>query len=486
MAQILGTGRTLAIITLVCCGGASCEEGVLRGPADGTHRDAPRDAAPGPDAPRDAAPGPDAPGADIPGPGLDKPKTDSVGPKLDKPKTDTVGPKPDSPKPADGGGNCLGAGLLASLGKNRMLVGASMEDTIAKQAPFDLRYVYIAGGLADGTQPCASCVTCTAGGVSCKNTSGCNWWGCWQWDQNPPGDYARGFITKVQADGQIPMFTYYVLLQASGVAEGQPEVTSAAVNTTFMQRYYADWRFLLQNIGQNVTFLHIEPDFWGYAQHVNNDPTKIPAAVASANPTDCAAQPNTIAGMGHCMIAMVRKYAPKAKVGLHASSWGTLTPALSNTNPAFDLNADAQKLATFLLGCGAEHGDYVVLDASDRDAGYYQSIGQNVWWDATNATLPHFTQAFTWTKLLAEKLAMPILWWQLPVGNMSLPNVTNQWKDNRVEYFFAHTADLAACHSVGIAFGAGMGGQTTPSTDNGVLVAKVKAYAAAGGQALCP
>jgi hypothetical protein len=38
-----------------------------------------------------------------------------------------------------------------------------------------------------------------------------------------------------------------------------------------------------------------------------------------------------------------------------------------------------------------------------------------------------------------------------------------------------------------MAFGAGDDGQTTPSTDNGYLVGKVKAYIATGGQPpVCP
>ena len=72
------------------------------------------------------------------------------------------------------------------------------------------------------------------------------------------------------------------------------------------------------------------------------------------------------------------------------------------------------------------------------------------------------------------------------MGNMNLPNQTNAWKDNRVDYFFGHIADLAASHSIGMAFGAGEGAQTTPESDGGNLVSKLNAYAASGGQAYCP
>ena len=282
------------------------------------------------------------------------------------------------------------------------------------------------------------------------------------------------------------MLTYYQLLQSSGVTEGAPEITQAATNATFMARYFADWRFLLQQIGQGVALLHIEPDFWGYAEQQSEDPTSLTAAVASANATDCASMPETIAGMGQCMIAMTRKYAPHAFVALHASAWGTKVDAAGNTDPTLDVAAVAQKTATFLATCGESGADFVVVETSDRDAGYYQSIGKNTWWDATNKALPDFTQDFAYVKALTEGLSKPALYWQTPLGNMSQNNTTDHWQDNRVDYFFANMADLAAAHAVGAAFGAGAGGQTTPESDGGNFVSKAKAYYSAGGQSLCP
>jgi hypothetical protein len=389
---------------------------------------------------------------------------------------------------ASGGvsGTCLGAKVLADLGKTHVLAGASMEDATAVKVKADLRYIYLSGGIFDGSAPCASCAAgCTTNGTSCANTAGCGWWGCWQYDQDPPGAYVRNFVSTAKTNAQIPMFTYYQILQASGVAEGSAEV-GAANNATFMARYFADFRFVLQNIGSDVALVHIEPDLWGYAEQVNSNPHLIPAAIVSANPTDCTGTENSIAGLGHCMITMARKYAPKVHIGLHASGWGTNMDVLSNTSASFNVPAEAKKLADFLVECGAATGDFLVVDASDRDAGYYQSIGRNTWWDATNATLPNFTQAFTWAKALAEEAGTGVLWWQLPVGNMNLPNQTNAWKDNRVDYFFGHTADVAASHAIGMAFGAGEGQQTTPESDGGNLVSKLNAYAASGGQAYCP
>jgi hypothetical protein len=281
------------------------------------------------------------------------------------------------------------------------------------------------------------------------------------------------------------MITYYEILQASGVSEGAPEVTQAATNATFMAKYFADWRFLLKQIGMGVALLHIEPDFWGYAEQLSEDPTSLPAAVASANGTDCGSMPNTIAGMGRCMVAMVRTYAPHALVALHASAWGTNVDVELNTSPTLDVAAVAQKTAKFLAACGESAADFVVVETSDRDAGYYQSQGRNTWWDATNATLPDFHQDLAYVKALTEALSKPALYWQTPLGNASQNNTTDHWQDNRVDYFFGHMNELAAAHAVGAAFGAGAGGQTTPESDGGNFVTKAKGYYAAGGQALC-
>jgi hypothetical protein len=399
------------------------------------------------------------------------------------------------------GAGCIGSSMLSALGKNHLLVGVSTSDATAAQAPFDLRYIYLSGGLFDAPTPCSACgSSCVASGKAC--TSGCAWWGCYD---SPPGDYASSFIQTCLADSpaQIPMFTYYEILQTaeatfSGFQEGASEVTQAATSTALMTRYYADWRFLLQAIGQHQALLHIEPDFWGYARQAGSA-TATAAAVASANPTDCGSLPNTIAGMGQCLISMVRKYAPHAFVGLSASAWNVA----GNTSRTTDVTTDAKALATFLAACGQSQADFVVVETSDRDAGYYQTVqSQDNWWDPTDATLPDYAQDLTWIKALTEALGTPALYWQTPLGNASQNNTANHYQDNRVDYFFGgsaaqvesgaavtvptHWSALAAAHVIGVAFGAGAGDQTMPDTDGGNLIAKTKAYVTAGGQALCP
>ncbi len=395
---------------------------------------------------------------------------------------------------ASGGGGCLGSSLLSALGKDRLIVGLTGSSTAAAAAPYDLQYTYISGGLFTSTTPCTACDSSCPGEAS--------WWGCYN---TPPGMYATYAIEAATgaSPAQIPMFTYYEILQTaeatlSGFQEGTAEATVAAINVGIMTRYYNDWRFLLQQVGKAKVMLHIEPDFWGYVRQAG-DPTKLPAAVASANPTDCGSLPATIAGMGQCMISMVRKYAPNAFVGLQASAWNIA----SNSTAGVDVTTDAMAVAAVLAACGQSSADFVVVETSDRDAGYYQIVeSKDTWWDPTDTTLPDYAQDLTWIKALTEALNVPALYWQTPLGNSMQTNVTDHYKDNRVDYFFggsasqvesaaavtvpSHWSDLAAAHVVGVAFGAGAGGVTTPDTDGGNLADKTKAYVASGGQALCP
>jgi hypothetical protein len=388
--------------------------------------------------------------------------------------------------PPSGGNGCLARLVLSQLARPAtLLVGADMADSVASSAPFDVRYLYLAGGLPDGDGTCSSCGACTAGGASCAAGSACDWWGCWQDAAVAPGKYVRDLLGKTASSGMLPMVSYYEVLQTSGVAEGSAEI-AALQNVQLTTSWFNDFRFVLRQIGVAPALLHLEPDLWGYAEKMSPDPTRLPAAVTLANPTDCSGQQDSFAGFGRCAIAMVRKYAPNARVGLHASAWASGIDGTNNRDPSVDMAAQAQRVGDFLLACGAADGDFVVVEASDRDAGYYRSLGANTFWDADNATLPSFHQAFAWAAALTDRIGRPALWWQLPLGNMSLPDVTYQWQDNRVDYFFAHPDEVAKTNAFAMVFGAGESHQTTPSTDGGNLVRKVLQFVQTRAPLACP
>ena len=354
---------------------------------------------------------------------------------------------------------------------------------------FDLRYQYLAGVLAPDP-------ACLAPGRAKAEGCGTEWWGTWQWDQDPPGRFASDFVSATAIAGLRPMFTYYLLFPAAqrrlGISEGAPEVTVAARDRAFMTAYLDDFRFFLRQVGNAPAIVHVEPDFWGYAQHAARaagvDAHGLQAAVASANATDCAAAENSIAGLGRCMISMVRTYAPNALVSLHGSAWASGFDCVSNRSALVDVAVEARKTADFLLAAGAECADLVVVDLSDRDAGWYQrqSPPRDSWLDATDAALPSFTQAFTWSRALAERAGKKVLWWQIPVGNMSLGNTCGAWQDNKLDYFLDHPDRVAASGAVGMAFGSGASCQTDPDSDGGHLRARAAALAGTGGQPLGP
>jgi hypothetical protein len=372
-----------------------------------------------------------------------------------------------------------------------------LDTSMASHPGFDLEYMYISGGIADGDQPCTSCASGCSATVwdwntsqavtqSCANSAGgCAWWGCWQWDQDPPATkYGSYFASQAAGRSRIPMYTYYILLQAyrqvdHTLVEGTPEVTVAARSATFMHRYLGDFRLLLQRIGSYPALVHIEPDFWGYAQQSGSDPHALAAAVATANATDCGGQENSIAGLGRCMIAMVRKYAPNAKVGLHASAWATGVDVTQNQSASFDVAAEGAKVGGFLAACGAGQADVVIADIADRDA------ADGGHWLNTDSTLPSILQVLQFDQAVSQAAGKPIVWWQVPVGNMSLNDTANHYRDNRLDWFFDHPDLLAQYGAVGAAFGGGQGSSTTPFTDGGHLFSRVAAYATAGGQKLC-
>jgi len=264
----------------------------------------------------------------------------------------------------------------------------------------------------------------------------------------------------------VPMWSYYVLKSTGGGENGA--MLKAIKDTTLLKRYLSDWRFFLQTVGNDKVLLHVEPDFWGFVRGLNSDPHAVPAQVKAANATDCGWYEDSASGLGRCLIAMARRYAPNAKIGLHASPWN------------YGVTGDAEVTAKLMLELGAADADFIVTDPSDRDAAWAEVYeGKDKWWNDQR-----FRTYLAWSKTLSEKVGVPTVMWQIPLGTMSQNNTTNHWKDNRVDTLFPNINDVAGAHVAGLMFGAGHGECTAPATDGGNLVSKVKDYASKGGASL--
>ncbi len=388
----------------------------------------------------------------------------------------------DTDSDTDSDADCPAAGVGETLGRQRLFLGGTMDDESFARAPFDLRYQYMAGNVpADG--PCTDCAEgCFVDGASCANDAGCAWWGCWQWDQEPPGRFVANFIADAAAAGAVPMITYYIWFSVAGNVEGAPEIAQLN-NGALVTTYLADFRFLLQVIAENpetTTIVHLEPDLWGYGHQVDEDPTAIPVALSQASATECSGLGDNLAGLARCMLAIAETEAPNVLVAFHASAWGAGHHVFSVEDPEFDVLGHARDTADYMRALGATDGALIVVEQSDRDAGF-----NNRWWDATNTSLPHFAQAIEWVGALGEEMGLAPLWWQVPYGHMGLENVCDRYEDNRVDYFFDHPEEFAAAGSLGIVFGAGATCMTTAETDDDHFLTRAAAYYAGSPPMLC-
>jgi hypothetical protein len=353
------------------------------------------------------------------------------------------------------------------MGSSTVLIGGSMNDASAKAAPFDMRYAYV------HSQPALSSDWYSA---SLCQDAWKNWWGCWNGPTTAPGTYVtwrQAVAAKETYQGrprpQKMFWTWYSLRDlgdAAGQGDGPGEVV--AINKVdLLTRYLNDYRFFLQKIGKSAAGIDLEPDFWGFARSLGNL-HQVPAQVSGANPTDCGSQENSAAGLARCLIAMARKYAPNAAVGLHLS--------------CFDWEWDMQKCVKDYADLGARNADFLVSDVSDRDAGWYALPahgGSNQFWTDQKAAA-----SLRFYKTMAESVGRPVVLWQIPVGNMAQNNTLNHYKDDKVDWFFAHLDQVANAHIAGLLFGPGHHEQTTVETDGGNLINKTIAYRNSGGTPL--
>ncbi|MES9520400.1 RICIN domain-containing protein [Streptomyces capoamus] len=353
------------------------------------------------------------------------------------------------------------------MGSDKVLIGGSMSDASATAAPFDARYAYV------HSRPAPSSDYYTA--ARCQD-GWSSWWGCWNGSTTAPGTYVTwrdSEVAKATYKGrprpQKMLWTWYSLRDlgdAAGQGDGPGEV-KAIDRLDLLTRYLNDYRFFLQKIGTSHDAIDLEPDFWGYVRSLG-DPHKVPAQVSGANPKDCGSQENSAAGLAQCLISMGHKYAPNTAVGMHLS--------------CFDWETNPQACVKDYANLGARNADFLVSDVSDRDAGWYAQPahgGSDHFWTDRKAAA-----ALRFYRTMAESVGKPVVLWQIPVGNMAQNNTRNHYKDDKVDWLFAHMNQVASAHVAGLFFGPGQEEQTTAESDGGNLINKTIAHHNSGGTAL--
>ncbi len=326
--------------------------------------------------------------------------------------------------------------LAAALGKpTQLLVGlgsASLESIQAQGLKPDIYDQYI-------------------------NGVGPNSWINWN---SPTGAYIGVVTQNADALGAIPMFTLYQM-----AALGDKNISGLS-DRVFMRQYWDNVRVLFRELNtyNKPVLVNFEPDFWGYAQRAYADPTQHFVEVNSVNP-DCMNQPNDMTGLGHCLIAMARNMATQAYIGFPPSLFSDV----------------ASTEMSYLKQVGAGKADFVVMQTGDRDAGCFEaryvgdsagcvrSDGPTHTWDASNATRPNFTSHFALARKHFDYFQRPILWWQTPMG---VPSTTpggrpGEFRDNKMDYFLNHPAEIVAAGGIGVVFSPGHTSQTSLDTDRG-------------------
>jgi len=354
--------------------------------------------------------------------------------------------------------NHLGIGLVAGNDSNG-LTGWMPDSKI----PWDYAYQYLSGGVNHG-------------------------WATW----NEKGQFALYYAKAAASHGYIPVFSYYNLLYSDGPCGGcnEGDKDMAHLNDpTTMKAYFDDFALLMkrlsggnydgiQGFGQTA-IVHVEPDLSGFAEHAAqlDDPTTVPAAVASSGMPDVAAFPNTYQGFNWALLHLRDEYAPNVILAVHVSPWATNVDIGSSSDPSIDAAGVGGRTGAFAAASGvAQAGpgtstyDLIFTDVLDRDAGFYEYAQNDPhrWWDRLNLSYPNFQRWEQWLASANQAAGRkPIMVWQIPLGNQyfqSENNTKGHYQDNRAEYFFNHLDELRQIGIIGLLFGGG-GGDVTSYND---------------------
>jgi len=280
----------------------------------------------------------------------------------------------------------------------------------------------------------------------------------WRGWNAPDGYYVDKVIKDAAASGSIPMFTYYQL-----ALEAERKDLSILTSSN-MHQYLKDLKLMFERMAVfNIPVLfHLEPDLFGYLQSLGV-PLDTKVNLHYADFEDLNDFPETILGLMWGIVDMGKRIAPKCKIGFHVSQWGDW---FSWTDPDANLIKHAFSVADYVRQFGP--CDFITLEVSDRDAGFYEVLGkEDKYWDETNTVLPNYENYIQWASAVIDRRKKPGLLWQLPLGvPSSTPGgITGHYRDNRVHFFFNNVQYLIDIGAFGMVFGAGAAGQTIISTD---------------------
>ncbi|MFL5828919.1 MAG: hypothetical protein ACJ76X_03290 [Solirubrobacteraceae bacterium] len=307
---------------------------------------------------------------------------------------------------------------------------------LTRHAHLDLRYQYLAGGV---------------------NTS--SGWSTW----NPHGTFVSNYVGESIEAGVTPVLTYYQLLQSRPSA-GSDELhrdLSNLRNGVTMAAYWSDYKLLLRRVNGaahgHLVIIHVEPDLWGYLQQAG---ARTPARHFARR-----------------LIELRNALAPHVALAWHLSVWGTKEDPTYSKPSLAHMDVLARESAAFYTSLHA-HFDLVFNDVTDRDAGFYRKIkgNPNTAWSAAD-----FHRHDAYIGGFTRRTRTAVVLWQLPLGNTTLNDTWDHFRDNRVQWWLgpgsaAHLRATRSAGVVGLLFGGGADGTTSANTDGGLFYRFARTY----------
>ncbi len=288
----------------------------------------------------------------------------------------------------------------------------------------------------------------------------------WRGWNSPDGEYLQIRLREAARMRAVPMFTVY---QIASSGDGNLSVLN---DVEFMRLYWADMHRLvtLLNAYDKPVILNIEPDFWGYTHRKNADPNHHFAHVGAVY-SECTNLGNSVAAMAQCMIFITKKYAPKALIGFPPSGFEDL----------------AATEVSYMRRLGAQNADFAVMQTGDRDAGCNEvglapcdriKFPSRLYWDASNTKSPNFKEHLDAAAQYSIGIGLPLLWWQVSLGVPSNQpgGKPGTFRDNKLDYFMAHTDQVIKAGGFGLVFGISFDSQTHIGSDGGQFQRLSRAY----------
>jgi hypothetical protein len=334
-----------------------------------------------------------------------------------------------------------------------------------------------------------------------------------QWVFPKPGNGVNYSEVSMELTGTEASYVIYVLQEEGG--------TSALLNNVNdpikARHFFHTLRIVGENIKGHKSVVIVEPDTWGYLMqdhygtepnpNVEVDPVKIPARVNDipdssfydttihhdwiSGDHDTIVElveldfsyledlPNNLAGFGRAIIRTLHKYAPDSYVGFLASHWSVNLGLDGNgwndsgmvwaSRELIDTSAALNVEFFNKLYWGSVDDDHPLQEGDNPDfigvekngwcAGTWEDFdGRTNWyWNDT-----HMENYLYWTEKIARGLDLPVVGWQISIGNMNNPNTSdtenmaNAFKDTFFPYFFDNVDAFLEAGFIGFLVGKGL------------------------------